>query len=346
MDFRASKLYLNGVRVNQLTVVGVAVERFWWLAFHERRGVSNLVWNDVTKVELRNARRTKDGPRRCVEVGLSREDSTLALRVAQEVINLLENNGYRILDAIAKQMDGDGDAVGEHDLICERRQPLRIPGKTSVEVKLRRVTTAQLLPQVRRQVQQESWKLWPAATAGSKGKFSERVCVLLRWGPGDPFALGDWRDSFAEALPADASSNAAENWSVLWGWSQSSGDARTKANTKKAKTQAKAQAKAKSKAKAEGKQAFERVFAKCRKAGRGHAKHLRSVSDLLKEIGTERSKKMQPTIGERMPVWAKRFKWSDDSWGQDAKCGSSSGGGSAGYVASYDALHDIFKSAI
>ena len=42
MDYRAHKLIIGKDRVNQLTVVGVAAEVVWKLAFHERRGLSNV----------------------------------------------------------------------------------------------------------------------------------------------------------------------------------------------------------------------------------------------------------------------------------------------------------------
>ena len=64
---------------------------------------------------------------------------------------------------------------------------------------------------------------------------------------------------------------------------------------------------------------------------------------LLKYVDTANAQRVRPTIGKTLPVWEKkRLRWPAKSWGQDAACGSSSGGGSAGYVASYDALKDIY----
>ena len=45
MDYRREELKVGKYRVKQLTVVGVAAESFWSLAFHERRGLSNLPQN-------------------------------------------------------------------------------------------------------------------------------------------------------------------------------------------------------------------------------------------------------------------------------------------------------------
>ena len=117
--------------MKQLLVVSLGAERFWRLAFHERRGMSSLDWSDVRTVEVRGVVR-KDGvggqarARKLarVVVELTREDSQLSLRVAWAVVNLLESK-YRILDAIVPQWSEDGsECVGEHDLICERKSQL------------------------------------------------------------------------------------------------------------------------------------------------------------------------------------------------------------------------------
>ena len=57
LDFRKAKLFVDGARVTQLLVVSLAAERFWWLAFHERRGMNALDWSDVQSVEVRSVLR-------------------------------------------------------------------------------------------------------------------------------------------------------------------------------------------------------------------------------------------------------------------------------------------------
>ena len=71
-------------------------------------------------------------------------------------------------------------------------------------------------------------------------------------------------------------------------------------------------------------------------------KEMRSVSDLLKGMGSMKSKRARPTINQKILVWARKFKWADGSWATDAACGSSKGGGSPGYAATYEALSDIY----
>ena len=109
MDFRSVILHVGSERVKQLCVVGVAVEYFWKLAFHGRRGLNSLVWSDVPSATLRDVVRI-DGagrPRRwgIAEVALTRADSMLALRVARAVCKRVEESGFRIFDAIVAQKD-------------------------------------------------------------------------------------------------------------------------------------------------------------------------------------------------------------------------------------------------
>ena len=344
MDFRKDHLEINNARVKQLCVIGVAAERFWDLAFHQRRGLGSCVWSDVTSVTLWDVRKkTRSGNFKRMgscEVALTPADSQLALAVARAVCEKLEDLDFRILDAGVEQLDGEGDCVGAHDLVCERRQALGpLTGRTSVEVKLRRVTTQGLMPKMRKQVQTASWKLWPAAKADNNAAWAERLCLVVRWGPGDDLNLGKWLGMYAEVISASAPTKAPEHWKVLCGWQ---GQAASPEAIARAKEKAKALAKAKAQAKAQSKNVFDRLYSRCRKAGRP-GKEMRSVSDLLTSIGSMKSKRARPTINQKMPVWSRKFNWTPGSWAQDEACGSRRGGGTAGYVATYEALYDIYE---
>ena len=114
MDYRACKLLIGKHRVNQLTVVGVAAEVVWKEAFHERRGLSNVQLADVASVTLRNVFKM-DSVGRCrylgkVDVALNPADAQMALDVARAVCERIEENGYRILDAVhcSSQAGGKG----------------------------------------------------------------------------------------------------------------------------------------------------------------------------------------------------------------------------------------------
>ena len=345
LDFRDVRLFVDGERVKQLFVVSLAAERFWWLAFRERRGMNALDWSDVQSVEVRSVLRVDGSGKTArkrklatVQVALTRDDSCLALRAAKAVCTLVEGKGYRILDAIVHQRAvGDLDG-GEHDLKCERPGE---DGLSSFEIKFRRVATAKLLPTVRRQIQQQAWRLWPAAQAGGKENWSERVVVLLRWLSDDPNALEDWTDTYAEMVTARAKDDCPENWKPLWGWPARLPSAMQAQAKKRAAAHAKAQALADAKARAKVKKTFDKHYAKCRRCVK-YGKEMRSVSDLLCFVNSARCKKVKPTIGQKMPVWQKRWKWPARSWGQDKSCSSATGGGREGYCATYEALNDIY----
>ena len=345
LDFRDVKLYVDGERVQQLFVVSLAAERFWWLAFHERRGMNALDWSDVQSVEVRsvlridgsgqNARRRKFAR---VQVALTREDSRLAYRAARAVCKLIEGKGYRILDAIVHQRAvGDLDG-GEHDLKCECPDK---DGLSSFEIKFRRVTTAKLLPTVRRQIQQLAWHLWPAAQAGAKENWTERVVVLLRWRSDDPNALGDWTDTYADVVSARAKDNCPEDWGPLWGWPARLPSASHVKAKKRAAAAAKAKAIAEAKARAKVKKTFDKHYAQIRRCMK-YGKEMGSVSDLLSIVNSVECKKVKSTIGQKMPVWQKKWKWPARSWGQDKSCSSVTGGGREGYCAAYQALSDVY----
>ena len=127
MDYRACAVQLNGYRVKQLCVVSLAAERFWFLAFRDRRGMGSLAWGDVASVELHGAS-VSGRTRSSLVVGLTRADSELALRVARAVALLVERHGFRVIDAVVPQKSAVAarvGRVGEHDLVCERRAGAR-----------------------------------------------------------------------------------------------------------------------------------------------------------------------------------------------------------------------------
>ena len=169
----------------------------------------------------------------------------------------------------------------------------------------------------------------------------------MRWADGDAFELGDWDATFADSLRADEDGHGPENWQPLWGWkskrpSAAEAKARAKA-TATAKAHAKAHAKRQAEAAALARQSFNLVWNKCRKGGR-RDQEMRSVSDILIEVNTGKAKTLKPNINQRLPNWAKKWGWPARSYEQDTSrsCASKTGGGIAGYVATYDAMRDIY----
>ena len=164
---------------------------------------------------------------------------------------------------------------------------------------------------------------------------------MLRWRSDDPNALGDWTDTYAEMVPARAKDNCPEDWKPLWGWPARLPSASQVKAKKRAAATAKAKAIADAKARAEVRNTFDKHYAKCRRCMK-FGKEMRSVSDLLCIVNSVKCKKVKPTIGQKMPVWQKKWKWLARSWGQDKSCTSATGGGREGYCATYEALSDVY----
>ena len=69
-----------------------------------------------------------------------------------------------ILDAIVEELDVNGQRLGGHDLVCERR---RRPSKSSVEVMCKIIKDpAALLDTARKEIRTGSMKLWKPKNLG------------------------------------------------------------------------------------------------------------------------------------------------------------------------------------
>ena len=77
-----------------------------------------------------------------------------------------------------------------------------------------------------------------------------------------------------------------------------------------------------------------------------YGKEMGNVSDLLQQANTTASKRVKPNINVKMPVWARKWRWNAKSWGRDPSCASRNGGGSPGFVATYEALFTIYESVL
>ena len=323
VDFKQTKIYQNGSPVTALVVLGVAVEYFLKLAFHERRGLNALDWHDVPVVEM--LRVVINGRNRAsVEVEVPRDIAMSALGLARAVVDKLELHGCRVLDAVVPQRRR-GLLVGSHDLVVERAGVL---GRSSVELKNRTVLKEKKRLAWRRQAQRASYHLWPAALAS----YAERLCVFVEWGPGEPT---QWRAISCDVLSGEAP-DTPENWKPLFGWRG--------ALARQGRAQPKASGVAGGFSLDDArKRQFDALYPKLRK-GMVQGKQMASVSDLLADLaqaGSAKAKKARPSIGERMPVWARRHRWLADMWGRSKALASRTGGGCEGWGATRQALSDI-----
>ena len=326
VDFKETKIYQNGYLVTALVVLGVAVEYFLKLAFKERRGLNCLAWSDVPVVEMRRVE-INGRKRASVDVDVPRGVAESALRLARALVAKLELHGCRVLDAVVPQRR-KGLFAREHDLVVERAG---VRGRSSVEVKNRTVLKANKRQTWRRQAQQQAFQLWPAA----KNSYAERMCVFVEWGPGEPT---QWRAINCDVLSGDVP-DTPENWKPFFGWAGAlapKARARPKASAASGITSAEQARKRK----------FDALYPTLRK-GTVHGKEMASVSDLLRDMartGSEKAKKARPTIGEKMPVWARRYRWAAKTWGQSSALSSRTGGGIDGWGATRQALSDLHEA--
>jgi hypothetical protein len=329
-----------------LTMVGIVVESFLALALHARRGFGALAWHDVPSVTLRNV--YVNGCKRAkAELQVLRRDAEVALRIAIRVCERLEKFGYRLLDAIIPQLDASGKSRGEHDLIGERK-PLR--GKSSIEVKCRTIKKDHFRKTVRRQIQNLACKLWPEAVRKPNHGWAERVVVLVEFSHPEDEMCDEIR---CESLLVGADNNP-ENWKPLFGWGGEPALApREPQSTQSVQEQAPVVRTTRPRTlpvengpirvthvEAMRKRKFEASYAKVRKC-QLHSHEMGSVSDLLSDMKTPAADRAKPTLGEKMPRWAKSFQWPSHSWASTPQFRSRTGGGKQGKAATKDALNDI-----
>ena len=88
--------------------------------------------------------------------------------------------GFFLLDAIVRQRDKNGQIVGDHDLVGERRSAG--DGRSSIEVKFKRILTDAVREKAREQMREDALAVWNAALdMNSSFKWSERVNVLVEF---------------------------------------------------------------------------------------------------------------------------------------------------------------------
>jgi hypothetical protein len=344
-DYVEDTIVLNTKRVTVLAVVGLAVEVFLALAYHARKGFNDLKWHFVKSVTFRDV--SVNGVRRSqAEVKVPPELAERALKIAFKICVRLEKFGFRLLDAVVKELDPKRTCVGEHDLIGERKG---LAGKSSLEIKLRTIKKEDFEDTVRKQVQKlafhgSSGRFWPTAVAKPNHPWAERVLVLAIFR--NP--LADDFEIRCEALPAQAKCQP-DNWQNLFGWEITPSPKRA-ASPRTPPPAAPAASNRASTTDSSAERTRKRKFDEIYSSIRTHTLYnteMGSVSDLLGEMvrrdGSEKAKRAKPTIGERIPGWAKTFSWPARSWAFSPHFRSLTAGGMNGYCASKDALNDIHK---
>jgi hypothetical protein len=332
-------ILLGKQRVFVLAVVGLAVESFLALAYHSRRGFNVLRWFNVKSVTFRNC--SVNGVKKATaEVLVDRTMATRALRIALAIAERLERFGFRVLDAVVPEYDRTKLSVGEHDLIGDRKG---LPGKSSLEIKLRTIQKRHYVETVRKQVRAEAYhgtskRFWKTAIEKPQHEWAERVVVMVIFAS----PLAEAFDIVCETLPAAAEPNA-KNWIPLFGWETVTVP---KASPRTRPVPAAATAgSADGPADRQRKRKIDELYSKLRQHTI-HEQVMGSVSDFLNEMakeGKSAAKRAKPTVGEKMPRWKKRFAWPAYSYVKSPKFRSTTGGGKEGYGATKAALSDIYR---
>ena len=358
-DYLRDVIKLNNSRVTVLAVVGLAVEAFLALAYHACHGFNVLEWYHVKSVTFWNVMiNDNTRPTAEAEVSVPRLQAERALRVARMIAERLEKFGFRILDAIVPELGPNKKSVGEHDLKAERRH---MRGRSSLEIKLRTIIKDGYIETVRKQVRGLTYHgrskvFWQTAISKPNHQWAERVAVLAIF----PTPLSNDFEIRCEAIPAMAEYTPG-NWQVLFGWElpppmprpmpkAAAAPAAPAAASNRTRPAVAASAGASGGAASTNNSASERArkrkfeadYAQIRKYTSAHGE-VGSVSDFLTKMDTGASKRAKPTVGEKLPRWARTFEWPANSWGSWAQFRSRTGGGSKGFGATKAALNDIHE---
>ena len=175
LDYKSGTLYINGIVVNALTVVGVLVELMFQISSRQCINFPAFEERDLPDWVLLNL----DGHRGEKKVLCYDADRALAIRLGKLIRVKLSSCNLEV-KLVCVDVKVRGKKEGEHDLICE---VVGGPGSDqvrqylSVEIKLRMLYSDAGLAKVRREQQKElcnNLKWWPA----QKDKFCGRLIVL------------------------------------------------------------------------------------------------------------------------------------------------------------------------
>ena len=135
INYREEDLEINGLEVEQLTVVGVLVERAMKIARDKGLSLSGLEPRDLPgSVELK-----LDGYRDAKPVCCFEDDRELALKIARALRFKLSRLGLQLVQALVRVDNAFGKKIGEHDMIMEIVSEDGVRLHLSVEIKVRRL---------------------------------------------------------------------------------------------------------------------------------------------------------------------------------------------------------------
>jgi len=174
LDYKQHDLYINGIMVTSLTIVGVLVEEMFKVSRRQEINYGALNEADLPDVVYLTLDRRGERQVLCYDA-----DRALAIRLGKLIrANLL--TCYLEVKQVCVPVLSGGKKVGEHDLICEvvgGTGSDQIRKYLSVEIKLRVLYSPKGLVKVRTKQQKEcckELKWWLA----EEGNFSGRLILL------------------------------------------------------------------------------------------------------------------------------------------------------------------------
>ena len=337
-DCRHAIISLNGLDVTRMTVLGLAVEFFLYLAIRENRGFASLEPNDVKEVLINHCYLAGIYQRSPIRVKVLPEWSPVALLLAKRVTDHCHNAGIRIFDALRPHYRGH-TKLGEHDLVGEYVGADR-PGLISIEVKCQTVQKPANLPQYRkdlRKTQADENPMWLHCKTLKKPLWLERHVIMIDFASADSER---YREIRCDAL------DKCGHWKDLYGWGGSAINVSSSgnANAQPPSRPASVAARPASGATINGEAIYQ--SASVRKASKRQLEYA-SVGDFLKEmhvqIKSESARKKRRHLEHWSQEWPKQFKWKGHDWDMFPEFRSSHGGGRTGFGATKKACMDIFR---
>ena len=258
LDYKTENLFVNGIEVNALTVVGKLVERMFVISKESGINFVGLSEQDLPSfVLLRMDGRDVEEQVRCHDA-----DKSLAVQVGRVLRTKLQTIGLGVVGACVEVVL-ENRRVGEHDLICEIVGGIgaeQVRKYLSVELKLRTLYTDWGLGDVRQKQRKELCIELPWWTA-KRDSFCGRLIVLGRFSAA-PANKKESKDYKVTSLSwhGDLLMNNETDFRGIFGWGDARGEISWNAPPPplpsrsppqaKAKAAAAAVAKAKAKAKA------------------------------------------------------------------------------------------------
>ena len=207
-DYRKDELYINGLQVRRLTMVGLLAEQVPGIAREKKvgaSGVSSEHLPDFLKVSL-------DGFSREKTVRCDGGDKTLAVEVAKAVRSRLCGGKLELdlVDSVIPVYRG-GRKLGEHDMLMECVSG-SLRGLLSVELKVRRLwgterDKAGVREALRKENCDDEKHWWQKVKSGFAGRIIVVAVFTHKRADGNRFELR-----------ADLKLNCEDRWRGLFGW--------------------------------------------------------------------------------------------------------------------------------